>query len=141
MEKQKIDYNSAENQRIKSKFVSREVYCCFSYEMEAVLQASMNNPQNKDYPLPTYEDIENLYTYRCPQCGEERSTIEAFRADELSKRHLREDYNYFCDWCNEFFDTEPELELQEIFEYWIVSEYLYRKLKEKDEPVLEWGNK
>lgn len=28
----------------------------------------------------------------------------------------------------------------EIFEWYIVTEYLYNKLREKDEPVMEWGN-
>ena len=35
---------------------------------------------------------------------------------------------------------EIENEPQEVFEWWIVTEYLYRKLKEKGCVVLEWGN-
>ena len=34
--KQKIDYNSIINQEIKRKFISQEVYTCFSYEMDSL---------------------------------------------------------------------------------------------------------
>ena len=50
------DYNSVENQRIKSEFVRREVMACFSYEMDAILKASAEQKAE----LPTFEDIENL---------------------------------------------------------------------------------
>ena len=114
--KTKIDYNSVENQRIKGKFVSREVYTCFSYEMASVFEASSNQSQyDKGYPLPTYEDIENLY---------------------LDVDKYYQDYGYESADCM----RDDGADCQEIFEWWIVSKYLYRKLKEKDEPVLEWGN-
>lgn len=103
-----MNYDSAKNQEIKGRFVAREVFACFSYEMDSVLKAEGGD-------LPTYEDIENLYyTY-------EQAKDYGMIDDEVSE----DDY-----------DPEP----QEIYEWWIVSEYLYRKLKEKGEPVLEWGN-
>ena len=68
--KVKIDCDSVPNQNIKGKFVEREVKCCFSYEMESILRAAMNNPADNEYPLPSYDDIENLYQYVCPECGE-----------------------------------------------------------------------
>lgn len=93
--KTKTDYNSTVNQEIKRQFVQREVFACFSYEMEAILRASADWCE-KDNPLPSIHEIENLF-------------------DKNEKP-------------------------QEILEWWIVSNYLYRKLKEKGEPVLEWGN-
>jgi len=118
--KKSYDYNSNENQEIKGKFVAREVKTCFSYEMQAILSAS-NNAQNKEYPLPTYDDIENMYEWKCPECG------NGFASEEEAKT---------C--CNS--ETDPENEPQEIYEWWIISEFLYNKLKEKGYAVLEWGN-
>ena len=117
----KIDVNSSENQDIKGQFVAREVKACFSYEMESVLRASANGNNDKEYPLPTYDDIENLYEYRCPECG------EGYATEEEAK-----------DCCKS--DKEPESEPQEIFEWWIVNEFLYKKLQARNHPVLEWGN-
>lgn len=115
----KIDVNSSENQKIKGRFVAREVLTCFSYEMEAVLRASQEGNTNKDYPLPTYEDIENYYEWQCPECGEGYQD-----EDEARECH----------------GERPKQERQEILEWWIVSSYLYNKLKERGHAVLEWGN-
>ena len=132
----RIDVNSEVNQRIKGQFVAREVLALFSYEMEAVLRASANGASNDDYPLPTYEDIENMYEYRCPECGEGFAEVEKFDNDDMEKGK----FLFRCPSCKAYFDEEPENEPQEVFEWWIVTEYLYDKLKEKGHPVLEWGN-
>lgn len=113
----KQDYNSTENQEIVGKFVQLEVKACFSYEMDAVLKASEHNRD-----LPSFEDIENLYEDVCEKCGESRPYDDANGGEH-------------CDYGGDF-ESQP----QEIFEWWIVTEFLYRKLKEKGEPVLEWGN-
>lgn len=109
--------NNNVNQDIKRQFVDREVKACFSCEMEAIFNASAEGAKD----LPNIEDIENFFQYICPECG------EGYQEEEDAKS---------C--CNS--ETEPENEPQEIFEWWIVSEYLYNKLKEKGESVLEWGN-
>jgi len=116
---QKIDYNSNVNQDIKGQFVNREVYTCFSYEMDNILNASM---QLSKTDLPTWEDIENFYTRpeECYSCGQDISNIE----DDT------------CPNCNEYID----MEMQEIFEWWIISEFLYNKLRKKGYCVLDWGN-
>ncbi len=61
-----------------------------------------------------YEDIENL----------------CINPDEFS------DYGYNS--RDDFMDSGEDM--QEIFEWWIVSDYLHSKLKEKGQPVIEWGN-
>ena len=116
MKKLKIDGNSTENQRIKDYFVRREVLTCSSYEIEAVLMAEKGS---EDYPLPSYDDIENYYEWKCCNCGAGYQTQEEAKS---------------C--CDKDIEQEP----QEILEWWIVTEYLYNKLKEKGQPVLEWGN-
>lgn len=131
----KIDSNSNRNQEIKGKFVSREVLTCFSYEMEAVLRASSEH-NNKDYPLPTYDDIENMYEYKCPECGEGFQTVSEYEKDHETETAV----SYKCPNCEKTFDGEPESEPQEVCEWWIVTSYLYDKLKEKGQVVLEWGN-
>lgn len=122
MEKQKPDFNSVENQEIKSQFVKREVLTCFSYEMDAVLKASSDWAE-KENPLPSWDDIENLFTDTCPECGYDGES----------------DIHHNCPECK---DKQIEMESTpaEIFEWWIVTEYLYNKLKAKGQPVLEWGN-
>lgn len=130
MKTKKMDFDSVVNQGIKDRFVQREIKACFSYEMEAVLRASADQHGKPEYPLPTYDEIENSYEERCPQCGE---------SEENPEEQLTEGKEYKCASCGEVFD-EWEQEPQEIFEWWIVTEYLYRKLKAKGHPVLEWGN-
>lgn len=130
----KLDVNSVVNQEIKGKFVAREVKACFSYEMDAILKAE----QRIGDGLPTYEDIENLYEYKCPECGEGYADLDSI--ENPHGEDSDEDKKYFCRWCKEYFDHEPESEPQEIFEWWIVTEFLYDKLKAKGHPVLEWGN-
>ena len=116
----KIDYNSNVNQDIKGQFVQREVYTCFSYEMDSILKVSYEIKSD----LPTWEDIENLYTFPeyCGNCGE-----------ELEEDNIEDEE---CPHCQEYIENE----MKEIYEWWIVSEFLYRKLKEKGYCVLEWGN-
>jgi len=109
--------NSSINQKIKDKFVSREVLTCFSSEMQEVLK----------HDIVSYEDIENCYEDVCPECGH----------DELY--YDEEKQAYYCDACDETFE-DPDQQPVEIYEWWIVTDYLCRKLSEKGQPVLEWGN-
>lgn len=131
----KTDVNSTKNQKIKGLFVEREVKACFSYEMAAILRASQI-PSKDDYSLPTFDEIENAYEYKCPKCGEGRQNMADFDNDDMEKGK----FNFMCPNCKAFFDEEPENEPQEIFECWIVSGFLFDKLKAKGNPVLQWGN-
>jgi DNA-directed RNA polymerase subunit RPC12/RpoP len=110
---------SSENQRIRSEFVSREVLACFSSEMDLLLKAGAE-AAGDDYPQ--YEDVENLYTYKCPNCGR-----DGFKNDDETK----------CPDCKKI--VSPENEQQEIFEWWAVSKWLGEKLKAKNEPILDYG--
>lgn len=152
----KIDYNSVVNQEIKYRFIQREVYCCFSYEMDSILNAS------GETKLPVYDDFENLFYFN--KDGVIDKIIEEWeRKDEKFKNYANDSNTFnkrvknksdFEVFLNGLSDEELEnLSLEfdididdeknqyhEIFEYWIVSEFLYKKLKEKGQPVLEWGN-
>lgn len=118
----KINYNSIKNQEIKSKFIEREVIKCFSQAMQVLLEKE----------IISYDDIENLYNYACPECGYSHADLNKFTNYYKSKEALK------CPYCNKILETEPESEPVDIFEWWIVTEYLYNKLKEKGECVLEW---
>lgn len=108
----KKDYNSTTNQEIKGKLVQREVLTCFSYEMDTILKVSA---EHGNIDLPNYEDIENLYL----NCEKEYKNYGYESAEAMQN---------------------DGADIQEIFEYWIVTEYLYNKLKAKGQPVLEFGN-
>ena len=116
-------YNSSTNQEIKRKFVKREVLTCFSYEIQAVLSAGVEQVGiNKE--LPDWEDVENLYNRECPYCGNDAEEDKDICPDCEKDGHIEE------------YEEKP----QDIFEWWIVTDYFYRKLKELGYPVLEWGN-
>jgi predicted Zn-ribbon and HTH transcriptional regulator len=132
MSKKKLDNNSIVNQEIKGKFVAREVKTCFSYEMEAILNVGQNLEQtgsNKE--LPDYEDIVNFYLPKCQNCGYQ---------GEFKKVGFEDNYIYTCPDCKKETSEEPETEPQEIFEWWIVTEWLAKKLQDKGEAILDWGN-
>lgn len=138
MTKTKTDYNSIENQEIKSQFVKREVLTCFSYEMDEILKASNYLPSHimPKITLPSWDDIENAYEDICPKCGSD----DVYKVLEADKPSANDDC-FECGSCgilqeNEQLESQP----REIFEWWIVTEYLYNKLKAQGQPVLEWGN-
>ena len=99
------DYNSNINQRIKGKFIAREVLTCFSYEMDELIKKQIIN----------WEDVENMY---------------------LDSEENYKDAGYES--AQEYEDSGENY--QEIFEWWIITDWLCKKLRDKGEPVLEWGN-
>lgn len=145
-----IDHNSVTNQDIKRKFVDREVICLFSYPMEACLRAGAYDMDG----MPQYDEIENAYTY--PEYRGKYADFDGGTEDERNEEierlvELREELEN----TDEYNDVgkeidqlnievmaleELESEPQEIFEWWIVTDHLYDKLKEKGEPVIEWQN-
>lgn len=128
----KIDGNSVKNQEIKGKFVQREVKALFSYEMNAILSANIDGHDIKNN-LPAWEDVENLYEYKCPDCGEKVTDFDTdYPADDGKQ--------FECEYCDWKCDDAPESEPQDILEWWIVTEWFAKKLHEKGEPILEWGN-
>ena len=120
------NHNSINNQEVKQKFVERHIYTCFSYEMAAILDSPSNDGLN-DGGLPNWDDIENLSYEVCPVCS------EAIEKDK------NENYTCVCGYTapDDYF---LEHEYHEIYEWWIVSSFLYKHLKKRGYPVLEWGN-
>lgn len=119
-----MNHNSSKNQEIKRKFVEREVYCCVSGMVEYILSKGY---EDREAPF-TMDDVENLYLPKCPNCGDFDS-IEEIENEEGETA-------YKCSYCNEELEEEPETEPQEVFEWWICSDWLIKKLAAHGEPVL-----
>ena len=114
-----IEYNKKDLEPIRQEknriLINREVYSCFSYAMTELYEKELIN----------FEDIENLY---------------------YTDEQIKENYQYDLKGLNEE-ETEEFIknirdrgeDIQEIYEYWIVSEWFFDKLKELKEPIVEWG--
>jgi hypothetical protein len=138
-----MNRNSSTNQDIKRKFVDREIVHLFTYPMEACLAAG----QNGEADMPQLEDIENLFIY--PEYQGTYARFEGGTDEEREEEieRLREEHDQYVllkgqdntELLEEIealenLDTEP----QEIYEWWIVTSYLYEQLQNKGEPVIEW---
>ena len=155
-----MNYNSSANQVVKGKLVEREVKCCFSYEMDAILKVAMNTG---DRDLPQLEEIENYSIYpefygnyvkfnggdsddkqeKIKWLEEKIDLFEDFHIMEDSENVERKNnLQKIIDRLNEDRANLEDLEeeQQEVYEWWIISEWFYRKLKNHGECVLAWGN-
>ena len=132
MDNLKIDFNSSENQRIKGEFVNNNVLHCASsmmYELEEKecfqeeIYELFNGMELRQEDL--IRDIEEDYKEELKEWekGEEKN-IDELDEDEL--RGLAYDLNINID------DYEEPLE---IYEYWIVNDWLGDKLKAYGEVV------
>ena len=132
----RYDYNSSKNLAIKDRFVQCEVIACISDMAEYLF--GYDGDKYADW-----DEWENLYVTRCPECGE--IVVEWEEVDENDVVHIESDdvaneymgYGVKCPHCGAIHEEEPEAEQQEIYEYWIVTPWLGKKLREKGEPVLE----
>lgn len=112
--------------RESEKLVERNVYACIS-DMAPYLFGWDDNK------YASYDDWNNIYEPYCPECG---CRIE----DDTDSKYVE------CSWCSTIIDRD-DLDIQpaEIFEYWLVSDWLGEKLLEKGESVLKrwsawiWG--
>lgn len=101
--------------------VGREVLACASQIVEHVLQREAD----------IYDDMENMCVRTCPECGEHvNENVEDTDDDDGG-------LSYQCEHCEHRFDRdcEAESELQEVYEWWIVTGWLANKLAERGEVV------
>ena len=126
------NYDSAKNQNIKSEFVHREVKACISDLAEHLFSWDSSDAYG------SWDEWENLSATSCPDCGS-ANTIQ----DDPDI--LDGDKPYKCSFCGSRFHDEPEAEMQGIYEYYIVTDWLGEKLRDRGEPVFErylgwiWG--
>lgn len=161
-----MEYNSIKNQEIKRKFVEKEVYANISLMVDYILQKSLGD---EEAPFG-YEEVENLYVYnievvnieelkksmndykKFPETYWEEFTEEQ---KELYLTELKEILELAYEskieneeWISELEDLiyeveNAENEIKEVFEWYICSDFLIRRLKEKGEVVIPsmsiWG--
>ena len=147
--KKQIDYNSTENQHIKGLLVQREVYYCQSMVVSEMLQND----------LIDWGDISNYYTYRAQLStgeweGTEEEKSELIEELEQKAEELEEEKSELIEEIEEQItaleDDIRELEScdwqpQEIYEWWLVSDWLANRLEEMGHPILRemgctwWG--
>jgi DNA-directed RNA polymerase subunit RPC12/RpoP len=132
----KMDYHSNVNQKIVGKLVDREVIRCMSWEIEKLLEI---NAKLFEADLPSYDDIAQVYQYVCPDCGHGVQELDEVKNTVVSEDDIEEDV-FICPYCKHVAEDEWDNEPQEIFEWWLVSEWFADKLKKHGEPILEWGN-
>lgn len=158
MATKKIDYNSNVNQDIKSKFVHREVQACVTSLVEYVLTSGEIVPE----PPFTFDDIENYYTYPewsqrlqgedlyFPGGTEEAkdefltkfddlvtASEDLYGNEEISEETHERNLELIQEAKEEFEALDQEG--QEIFEWWMVTNWLGEKLKEKGKAVVSDG--
>jgi hypothetical protein len=151
--------NSTVNQKIKEKFVGREVYCNVNSLVEYCLSKGY---EDSDSPV-SLDSIENYYLY--PEWSktvvgealyfeggnedaketflEEFDRLEEESSELLEKEEISEATHErnlaLIEEAKEEFEA-IENEPQEIYEWWAISDFLFRKLKEKGDAVVDSGS-
>lgn len=134
-----MDYNSVANQGIIGKFVQREVLACLTSEVEFILKRTIEGDDN-GAPF-TWDDMDNYYRPHCEDCGEGYNSFTmgenedgetVYTCDDCGRVYTEEEHNNL--------DTEPA----EVYEWWLVTDWLAEKLKARGEVVIEgftnyWG--
>ncbi len=106
-------------QGLLSDFVSRFVFTCQSSLIDDLLKRDIFN----------YEDVENFYEYRCPECGGNMAEVSEADTDDI-------EIIWKCENCKHKQEEEPEQEAQEIYEWWLCSNWLISQLRKHGEPIL-----
>jgi hypothetical protein len=131
-----IDYNSNVNQEIKTKFVSREVIYCVSTLVNELAKKAEHFRDYEDDLYGAYRGIPD-YEEAATQSGWikiENSEEDIFFSNEETKE--QSDVETWEELCNEqaidLDDYTPE-----IYEHWIVTDWLADKLENHGEKVLK----
>lgn len=163
------EYNSwsAKNQQILDRFIDREVFCCMTSEVEYMLSKVWDGDDNNPF---SEDDLEALYMPCCSGChstyGFEEVPISKLRdedfetdeecfqcpicgcwyktVDEAKECCAFEETVYRCQDCGKILSQEEYESLDtspvEVYEWWAVSRWLGRKLREYGCVVIEfWG--
>jgi hypothetical protein len=152
--------NDLQNQEIKRQFVAKHVYCNVNSLAEFVLK----NSESDNAPF-TIDEIENLYSF--PEWSktllgeslyfgggqqsdkdtflEEFERLESesqtlFDNEEISEETHERNIELVNEGKEEFEEATEESEPADIMEWWAVSEFLYRKLKENGYCVVDAGS-
>ena len=137
----KKDYNSIANQHIKGLLVAREVYHCQTSVVEELLNIEEN--ENTVFELENYwyyrldlSDGEFIGNYvdlqeKIEEVENKRDNLGALQAD--GAQDLEDQITVLEDDLSEMED--PETEPSEIFEWWLISDYLANRLQQNGQVI------
>ena len=140
------DSNSITNQHIQGELVEREVMACVSSLVEYIL-----GKDDRDAPF-NWNDVENYYSY--PEYYGTYANFgggtEEERDDEVERlenilSEAEDDLNDGEESVGSLIQDEIddlnnlESEPQEVYEWWMVTRWLYEKLKAQGEVVIDGG--
>jgi hypothetical protein len=142
------DYNSIRNQEIKGKFISIHIYACVTNIVEFILKVG---PEHHGAPfsidelndLSYYEDSKgNTYSedekdHTLTHLKDELEAIQEQLEDAPEDKELLSMRDSFEDAIDEL--ESADLQYLDIYEWWIVSPFLARKLEEESQPILTDG--
>lgn len=90
-------------------------------------QADPDDPESEDKPYESFDD----FFYDRKLVDDEDRILEALRAYVIERLGNPEDF------CNEF-DVDYYDYPREVYEYWLVSDWMGRYLTERGHPVVDW---
>jgi len=145
--------NSTTNQTIKGQFVGKEVFANVNSMVEYILRSSY---EDREAPF-SYDDLTNYYKDNSEAIDGKQEEIDDIKDSEkyceldnkYSEDELNEteelEYNKLGEAIENIESSIQELESdqeepQEVFEWYMVSNYLARKLQERGEVVIEGEN-
>lgn len=133
--------NSIVNQEIKGKLVKKEVVTCMSSYVDYILLTTYESYENyKNAPF-NYDDIENIYIDNSEQIMKLKEKIKELEEVEELAEEQEEKIEELKEKITEL--EEEQDEQKEVFEWWEVSSWFIRKLKDKGEVVIPhmnlWG--
>ena len=145
--------NSTTNQRIKGLFVGKEVYSNVNTMVEYILNSSYED-QNAPF---SWDDVTNLYVNNDEEIDEKNDKIETIKdsdryceldnkysedeltgAEEIEYNKLLKDIENIENDIEELQNAQEQP--QEVFEWWIVSSYMARKLQEAGAVIIDGEN-
>lgn len=146
-----MNYDSSKNQDIKRKFVEREVFSCVTMMTEYILSKGY---EDREAPF-CMDDVENIYidnSEEIEKLQEKKEELET-KLEELQEQTdpapaIEEQIEKLEKKISSIEDKIEELENeqtepQEVYEWWMCSDWLIGKLKDQGEPVLVdegiWG--
>lgn len=124
--------------------VENEVIMCASWIMDALVRDAQENP--RESPIDIEEYWSKCCGETCPECGSKNLITQREYENEYLPDHdedeEEEDFNYYCEDCEEKFDYPSQIE---VLEFWFVNDFLAKNLRDKNEVIIEtprysiWG--
>lgn len=138
--KKRIDFDSIENQNIKSDLVNKEVYCNVGTMVEYILSKGW---EDSEAPF-SYEELNTYrYTYNGVHASFHQVTEDEVDniVDELREQLEKRISKKKREEIEEEIDEIERLESEpvDIFEWWAVSSWLAEKLEAKGEIIIDSG--